>query len=212
MIGLTPIVVLIVNIADIEGRIGESQVDGLGRAFREALDAIPGIDSIELHVQILERRVQCQGSNKFHLLLMIEYRLGPMNMPTLPIYMDNHATTRVDPRVVEAMLPYFTEDYGNAASRHHVFGRLAEEAVERARAVIAGLIGASAKEIVFTSGATESDNLAIKGVAAMYRRKGNHLITVVTEHHAVLDPCRRLEREGYEVTYLPVDRLGRISA
>jgi cysteine desulfurase len=128
-----------------------------------------------------------------------------------PIYMDNQATTRTDPRVVEAMLPYFTEHYGNAASRHHAFGRHAEEAVEEARDTIAGLIGASPKEIVFTSGATESDNLAIKGVAAMYRRKGNHIITVATEHHAVLDPCRRLEREGFAVTYLPVDRFGQIS-
>jgi cysteine desulfurase len=133
-------------------------------------------------------------------------------MLTLPIYMDNHATTRVDPRVVLAMLPYFTEKYGNAASRHHAFGRQAAEAVEEARATIASLIGAAAKEIIFTSGATESDNIAIKGVAAMYRRKGNHVITVATEHHAVLDPCRRLEREGFEVTYLPVDRFGQITA
>jgi cysteine desulfurase len=130
----------------------------------------------------------------------------------LPIYMDNHATTRTDPRVVEAMLPYFTERYGNAASRHHIYGREADEAVEQARATIAGLIGASAKEIVFTSGATESDNIAIKGVAAMYRAKGNHIITVATEHHAVLDPCRRLERDGFIVTYLPVDKSGKISA
>src|SRR5262249_34882090 len=143
--------------------------------------------------------------------LMIEYR-PEANMVSLPIYMDNHATTRVDPRVVEAMLPYFTEKYGNAASRHHAFGRQAAEAVEDARAAIASLIGAAAKEIVFTSGATESDNIAIKGVAAMYRRKGNHLITVATEPHAVLDPCRRLEREGFQVTYLLVDRVGQITA
>src|SRR5207302_1847613 len=128
-----------------------------------------------------------------------------------PIYMDNNATTRVDPRVLEAMLPYFTERYGNAASRHHNFGRDAENAVEQARTQVAALLGASPKEIIFTSGATESDNLAIKGVAAMYRSKGNHFITVTTEHHAVLDPCRRLEREGFQVTYLPVDRFGRVS-
>jgi len=130
----------------------------------------------------------------------------------LPIYMDNNATTRTDPRVVEAMLPYFTEHYGNAASRTHVFGRNAEAAVEEARAQVAALIGASPKEIVFTSGATESDNLALKGVASMYRNKGNHLITVATEHRAVLDPCRRLQREGFDVTFLPVDRSGRVSA
>jgi cysteine desulfurase len=133
-------------------------------------------------------------------------------MVTLPIYMDNNATTQVDPRVLDAMLPYFTEQYGNAASRHHGFGRTAEAAVEQGRAQVAAIIGASPKEIVFTSGATESDNLVIKGVAAMYRSKGNHLITVQTEHHAVLDPCRRLEREGYRVTFLPVDRFGQITA
>jgi cysteine desulfurase len=133
-------------------------------------------------------------------------------MVKLPIYLDNNATTRTDPRVLEAMLPYFTEQYGNAASRNHVFGRIAAEAVERAREQVADLIGASAKEIVFTSGATESDNLAIKGVAAMYRKKGDHIVTVCTEHHAVLDPCRRLEREGFRVTFLPVDKHGKVSA
>src|SRR5271168_289340 len=132
-------------------------------------------------------------------------------MPNLPVYMDNNATTRTDPRVVEAMLPFFTQQYGNAASRNHVFGWNAEEAVEQARAQVAALIGASPKEVVFTSGATESDNLALKGVAAMYRRRGNHVITAVTEHHAVLDPCRRLEREGYRVTFLPVDTYGRVA-
>jgi cysteine desulfurase len=133
-------------------------------------------------------------------------------MIKLPIYMDNNATTRCDPRVVEAMLPYFTENYGNAASRNHAFGWRAEEAVDQARDQVARLIGASGKEIVFTSGATESDNLALKGVAAMYRKKGNHVITVATEHKAIIDPCKRLERDGYQVTFLPVDRDGRISA
>ena len=129
----------------------------------------------------------------------------------LPIYMDNNATTRCDPRVVDAMLPYFTEDYGNAASRNHVFGWKAEEAVEEGREQIGRIIGASAKEMVFTSGATESNNLALKGVAAMYKKKGNHIITAITEHKAVLDPCKRLERDGFQVTFLPVDRFGRVS-
>jgi cysteine desulfurase len=133
-------------------------------------------------------------------------------MVTLPIYLDNHSTTRVDPRVLEGMLPFFSERYGNAASRTHVFGWAAEEAVGKALAQVADLIGASPKEIIFTSGATESDNLAIKGVAAMYRSKGDHLITVATEHKAVLDVCRRLEREGHRVTFLPVDELGRVTA
>jgi cysteine desulfurase len=125
--------------------------------------------------------------------------------------MDNHATTRVDPRVLEAMLPYFCEDFGNAASRSHVFGWNAERAVEQAREQVAAVIGASGREIVWTSGATESDNLAIKGAAEFYRDRGNHIITAVTEHKAVLDTCKRLEKLGFEVTYLPVERDGRVN-
>jgi cysteine desulfurase len=128
----------------------------------------------------------------------------------LPIYFDNHATTQVDPRVVQAMLPYFTDKFGNAASRNHAFGWAGEEAVENARAQVASLIGATPKEIIFTSGATESDNLMIKGVAEMYREKGNHIITQAIEHKAVLDTCKRLEKDGFEVTYLPVQKDGRV--
>ncbi|MFL6354363.1 MAG: IscS subfamily cysteine desulfurase [Bryobacteraceae bacterium] len=128
----------------------------------------------------------------------------------LPIYMDNHATTPMDPRVFEAMKPYFVDVFGNAASRNHSFGWEAEEATETARRQIADLIGATAKEIVFTSGATESNNLALKGIVEMYAERGDHVITQVTEHKAVLDPCRRLERQGARLTYLPVNRDGLI--
>ncbi|MFO0800309.1 MAG: IscS subfamily cysteine desulfurase [Gemmataceae bacterium] len=133
-------------------------------------------------------------------------------MSSLPIYMDNNSTTRCDPRVVEAMLPYFTEKYGNAASRSHAYGWEAESAVEESRDQIASILGASPKEVIFTSGATESNNLAIKGVAAMYKKKGNHIVTQATEHKAVLDTCKRLERDGFQVTYLPVDKYGQVHA
>src|SRR5512133_2255862 len=128
----------------------------------------------------------------------------------IPIYMDYHATTPLDPRVLEAMLPYFTTDYGNAASKSHAFGWKAEEAVEAARGQLAALIGASAKEIVWTSGATESDNLAIKGAAHFYQTKGKHLVTCKTEHKAVLDSMHALERQGFEVTFLDVEKDGRV--
>src|SRR5213596_3572083 len=128
----------------------------------------------------------------------------------LPIYMDYHATTPTDPRVVEAMLPYFTQNFGNAASRNHPFGWQAEEAVDNAREQVAKLIGADPKDIIFTSGATEADNLGIKGVFEMYASKGNHIITCNIEHKAVLDTCKHLEKEGAEVTYLKVKPNGLI--
>src|SRR5436190_9964094 len=129
-------------------------------------------------------------------------------MVKLPIYMDNHATTPLHPRGLEAMMPYLTNRFGNAASRNHKFGWEAEQGVEEARKQIAALIGADAREIVITSGATESDNLAVKGVAWMYREKGNHIITAVTEHKAILDTCKHLEKEGFRVTFLPVNDKG----
>jgi cysteine desulfurase len=133
-----------------------------------------------------------------------------VGMP-VPVYMDNHATTPVDPRVFEAMLPYFREKFGNAASRNHRFGWEAEEGVETARRQVAELIGANPREIVFTSGATESNNLALKGAAERYASRGNHIVTTAIEHKAVLDTCKRLEKQGFQVTYLPVERDGRIS-
>jgi cysteine desulfurase len=130
----------------------------------------------------------------------------------LPVYLDNNATTPCDPRVVEKMLPFFTQEFGNAASRNHAYGWHAEEAVENARKQIAHLIGGVEKEIIFTSGATESNNIAILGVAEMYKSKGNHIITCLTEHKAVLDPVKHLEETGeFTVTWLPVDRFGQIN-
>jgi cysteine desulfurase len=128
----------------------------------------------------------------------------------VPVYLDNNSTTRVDPRVLDAMLPWFTEHYGNAASRHHSFGGDAEQAVTAARGQVAALIGADPREIVFTSGATEGNNLALKGAATMYRSRGDHIVSVATEHKAILDVCKRLQRDGLRVTLLPVDRFGQI--
>ncbi|MEM6331278.1 MAG: aminotransferase class V-fold PLP-dependent enzyme, partial [Planctomycetota bacterium] len=133
-------------------------------------------------------------------------------MANSTIYLDNHATTRLDPRVLDAMLPWLTDQYGNAGSTSHAYGDAAREAVDHARASIAAVIGAQPGEIVFTSGATESNNLAIRGVALRRRRRGDHLVSVATEHNAVLDPLRRLERQGYRVTLLGVERHGAPSA
>ncbi len=131
-------------------------------------------------------------------------------MLQLPVFLDNNATTPMDSRVLEAMLPYFTDRFGNAASRNHLYGWQAKEAVDIAREQVAALIHADAKEIIFTSGATEADNLALKGVYEMYGSKGNHIITVATEHKAVLDTCKHIEKLGGEVTYLPVKKDGLI--
>jgi cysteine desulfurase len=143
-------------------------------------------------------------------LTITQSHVPPPATVKLPIYMDNHATTPLDPRVLAAMMPYLTGIFGNAASRNHSFGWEAEQGVEKAREQIARLIGSTAKEIIFTSGATESTNLAIKGVAEMYRERGNHIITEVTEHKATLDTCKRLEKSGFRITYLPVQADGLI--
>ncbi|NUN70420.1 MAG: aminotransferase class V-fold PLP-dependent enzyme [Bacteroidetes bacterium] len=133
-------------------------------------------------------------------------------MQRAPVYMDNHATTPVDPRALEAMLPFFNGHFGNAASVQHRFGWIAKEAVEQARKHVAELLRAQPKEVIFTSSATESNNLAVKGVAELYRSKGNHIITAATEHQCILASCRMLQAEGFEVTILPVDRFGMVRA
>src|SRR5580704_5018379 len=130
----------------------------------------------------------------------------------LPIYLDYHATTPMDPEVLATMMPYFTDVFGNAASRNHEFGWTAEAAIEKARTQVAKLIGATDKEIIFTSGATESDNLALLGAAEMYKEKGRHIITSPIEHKAILDTCNHLETKGFQVTYVPVDKYGMVTA
>jgi cysteine desulfurase len=151
----------------------------------------------------LHRKNSCCLKTELRLMvLFLQIRIGLNNMIKLPVYLDNNATTKVDPRVLETMIPFFTEDFGNAASRNHPFGWKAEEAVDYAREQIAALIGANEKEIIFTSGATESNNLALKGVFEMYAEKGKHIITAVTEHKAILDTCKHLEKQGAEITYL----------
>ena len=146
------------------------------------------------------------------MVLLLQLRINLNNNMKLPVYLDNNATTKVDPRVLDAMLPFFTEDFGNAASRNHPFGWKAEEGVDYAREQIATLIGANEKEIIFTSGATESNNLALKGVFEMYAEKGKHIVTAVTEHKAILDTCKHLEKQGAEITYLYPTEDGLISA
>ena len=145
------------------------------------------------------------------MVLLLQLRINLNNNMKLPVYLDNNATTKVDPRVLDAMLPFFTEDFGNAASRNHPFGWKAEEGVDYAREQIATLIGANEKEIIFTSGATESNNLALKGVFEMYAEKGKHIVTAVTEHKAILDTCKHLEKQGAEITYLYPTEDGLIS-
>jgi cysteine desulfurase len=177
-------------------------------------DSILGLDGIPAHASNGTGEISNNGDFSGEMAnngVIITQSSTPLPQGvTLPLYMDNHATTQMDKRVLDAMLPFFSVKFGNAASRNHAFGWEAEEAVEKSRQQIAKLIGATAKEIIFTSGATESNNLAIKGIAEMYRERGNHIITQATEHKAVLDTCKRLEKYGFRVTYLPVQADGLI--